>query len=517
MTPEDVAALQGRIEFWTTHPIEFVYEVFGAGYEAETGKELKLDRWHVRAFKALVGECGCCPQPKRRVVARAAKGVGKTAWLAWVGWWFLLTRRRAKGAALSITGDNLSDNLWPELALWQSYSPLLTAFFEHKGEAIEARGLAEDGKTPLGKFWFLSKRAFAKDADTTQQADTLAGLHADAVFLLLDEIGSYPPGVFAAAKAIFNVKGVDALIAAAGNCTDVDGPLYKICTEDADEWHIEEITGDPDDPNCSERVDKDEARRQIKKHSRHDPVIMVNWLGKFPPKAGNKLLGLDQVALAQRRDPHRRLWAQEPIVWGLDVAAGGLARSVLTRRQGCVAFRQDVWGSQVIDDALADQVALRYHEAREKKQAPKKLFVDKGGVGRGVWTRLSVLLGDRIVVGVDFGSMALDHLQYADRRTEMWCRMAEWVREVGSIPAEPELRIDLTGPAIGVSKTVHQGTRRKLEDKESMQKRGLKSPDDGDSLALTFAADVLSDEIDGSRQAFAQTDFDPIEHLSGRG
>jgi hypothetical protein len=47
---------------------------------------------------------------------QACAGPGKSAVLAWCGWWFLSVQgsrgEHPKGIALSITGDNLKANLW---------------------------------------------------------------------------------------------------------------------------------------------------------------------------------------------------------------------------------------------------------------------------------------------------------------------------------------------------------------------------------------------------------------------
>jgi hypothetical protein len=54
----------------------------------------------------------------------------------------------------------------------------------------------------------------------------------------------------------------------------------------------------------------------------------------------------------------------------------------------------------------------------------------------------------------------------------------------------------------------------KLESKESMKKRGLASPDDGDALALTFAEPVSRTDASTSRAKHrfngrvAQSDYD---------
>jgi hypothetical protein len=58
---------------------------------------------------------------------------------------------------------------------------------------------------------------------------------------------------------------------------------------------------------------------------------------------------------------------------------------------------------------------------------------------------------------------------------------------------------DLTGPQY----TYDSSRRMKLEPKEQMKKRGLKSPDRADALALTFALpsrDMQQNPVDRSRR-----------------
>ena len=496
------ADLKRMMAIWRWDPVRFVREVFAAGWEkAHPGKAFELERWQVKGLQALVG-------PKPRIAARAAKGVGKSALLALAGWWFLATRRRPKGFCCSITEKNLELNLWTELALWHSYSPLLQELFECNKEQIQAKDDA--------KFWWLSKRAFAKDADPAAQAESLAGLHGDAVFILLDEVGSYPKGVFDAAGAIFNVLGNDALLLVAGNATDESGPLGRIWTAEADRWALLEVTGDPDDPDRCSRIDIAEARAAIALYTREDPMVRVNILGLFPLKGSRKLLGADDVARAMRRAISERLVAKEAIIWGLDVAGEGLDpdNAVLTKRQGNAVREVKRWRNMEAD-ALADAVALEVMEDRKKKKGPNKIFVDRGNTGRAVHERLRSLLGN-LAEGIDFGGKALDDSLYLNRRAEMWWSMAEWVRNVGSIPESAELRRDLTAPNTETTKS--GPARRKLESKDEMRKRGIPSPDDGDSLALTFAAPVLTEAMTqtaGRMTNMCETEFDPWKVLRG--
>jgi hypothetical protein len=85
---------------------------------------------------------------------------------------------------------------------------------------------------------------------------------------------------------------------------------------------------------------------------------------------------------------------------------------------------------------------------------------------------------------VNFGAHSPD-IKYAYMRDYMWGRMKDWLR-AGAIDTDPQLEVDLGGPCLVSDKQ----QRVKLEDKELMKKRGLKSPDRGDALALTFAMEV---------------------------
>ena len=88
------------------------------------------------------------------------------------------------------------------------------------------------------------------------------------------------------------------------------------------------------------------------------------------------------------------------------------------------------------------------------------------------------------VYEVSFGAKSPDR-HFSNMRSYMWSRMRGWLAN-GSICVDEQLEIDLTGP-----KYRHNASDQLvLESKDDMRKRGLASPDDGDALALTFAAPV---------------------------
>lgn len=397
-----------------------------------------------------------------------------TAVLAWLIWHFLDTRAHPRIVATSVSEENLRGNLWRELAKWQGRSPRLRAEYEWTATRVSRRGHKAT--------WNAEARSWSRSADTTQQADTLAGVHEDHCLFVLDESGSIPQAVMATAEAALATGG-DTKIVQAGNPTTLDGPLYRACVTDRALWTVVEITGDPDDPARSPRIDLDWARQQIATYGRDNPWVMVNVLGLFPPSSLNALLGPEEVEAAMRRtlpeDAYR--WAQSRI--GVDVARYGDDRTVLFPRQGLRAF-QPVVMRHAKDSAVSTDIAtavLRLHQ-----DAAGPIVMDAtGGWAAGA---SDVLKASRVrPVEVQFHAPAGDR-KYKNRRAEMWFALAEWVKRGGWLPQMPELIGELTTPTYlfgGDGKFL-------LEPKEQVKARLGRSPDLADALALTFGVPELA-------------------------
>jgi hypothetical protein len=198
---------------------------------------------------------------------------------------------------MSITGDNLQDGLWKEMAVWYGRAPLLQAAFEMKGERIVPRNAPRD----VEDRWFVSARSFPQKPDKEQQAASVAGLHSQNVAVVIDESGDVPPGVLAAAEGI-HANDVHSLVLLTGNCTSMEGALYDATVKRAHRYHVIKVTGDPDDPERSTRMDLEYCRQLIADYGRNDPVVMINVLGEFPPTGIAKLLGPADIEKAVKRE-----------------------------------------------------------------------------------------------------------------------------------------------------------------------------------------------------------------------
>jgi hypothetical protein len=200
-------------------------------------------------------------------------------------------------------------------------------------------------------------------------------------------------------------------------------------------------------------------------------------------------------------------WAQNtqldgstgPMVVGVDPARYGDDRTAIVVRQG-----RKVRAARTYEKKSTMEVAgivMRFIEA----QKPDAVFIDVIGIGAGVYDRLEELgyAGDEsvksCVIPVNVAEGAAESEKYVNKRAEIWAAMKQWIEaKPSSLPESDEWLADLTAPGY----TYDSAGRLKIESKEAMRKRGEKSPDLGDALALTFAEPV--------RIRKAQSDY-PLE------
>lgn len=441
-----------KLKEWRDHPDQFVREVFG----------VEPDLWQIEILKAF--------PHNNRLAMKASKGVGKSTILSWCAWNFLLTRPHPKIAVTSISASNLSDGLWTEMAKWMGKSPLLTELFSWTKTRIMLKGSEST--------WWMSARTWAKGASTEQQANTLAGLHADYLLFILDEAGGIPDGVMAAAEAGLSTGG-DTKIIMAGNPTHLEGPLYRACTSERTLWYLVEINSDPDSPLRSPRVSIEWAKEQIEKFGRDNPFVLVNVFGQFPPSSINALLGPNDIQTAQERVYKAGEFDSYQKRLGVDVARFGLDSTIIFPRQGFQSFNY-----VEMRNASSSEVSQRVISAKVKWDSDLEFIDETGGYGAGVVDQMR--LHGFSPIGIHFSSKASDE-RFFNKRAEIWWLMAEWVKSGGALPKCSRLAKELT-----TAQYLYQNGKLRIEEKEQITKRLGFSTDISDALALTFSIPEIS-------------------------
>lgn len=473
-----VSIASDQIALWRAKPDIFVEQVFGAIPDAWQRKVLQL-------FPS-----------QQRIAMKACKGPGKTCLLAWLMWNFMLTRPHPKIAATSITGDNLADNLWSELALWMNKSPLLKQTFTWTKSRIFAKTSAET--------WFMTARPWSKSANKEGQGNTLAGLHSDYILFVLDESGGIPDSVMVAADAALS-SCIEGHIVQAGNPTHLEGPLYKACTSERRLWHVTEITGDPDDPDRSPRISLKWAHEMIERYGRDHPYVLVNLLGKFPPASLNALIGVDEVTAAMKRDYREQDYGSAARVLGVDCALFGDDTNSIFPRQGIQSFTPSIYRN--IDGTTGANLVAR----KWKEWDVDACFVDNTGGFGSSWCDNLRRLGYS-PIPVHFAQKPQDG-KYFNKRAEMMFEAVQWIKDGGALPPDrPELLASLTQTTY-----TFKGDKLIIEPKEVIKEKLGYSPDEMDSFILTFASPVIKDvPTYGNKNRKFTSHYDPLsdEHIN---
>ncbi len=449
-----LSAAAERIALWRKDPVTFVRDCFRA----------EPDPWQTAALNAYAGS--------KRVALKACKGPGKSTALAWSIWHFLTVWPHPLVGGTSITGENLRDTLWTELARWRLRSPFHQTAFEWGPTRIVSRDHPDT--------WYATARTWSRAASPDEQGLTLAGLHADYALFVLDEAGGIPDAVATEAEGVLSTGTVTKLIIA-GNPTHLTGPLYRACMLERPDWLVIQVTGDPDRADRAPRVDIEWARKMIRSYGRDSALVQAKVLGEFPSAATDALVSVQQFEDAFLRWGPDGL-ADSPRGLGLDVARYGADRNVLCYRAGDRVERFEAWQGQ---DTV--YTAGRVAEAAED-WAAEFVHVDDVGVGGGVTDQLAAM-DVRGVVGINVGAGATDKAKHLNLRSELNLGLQSRFRE-GLIAIEPSIRDQTTLMAEGTTLKVgySTGSRRKIEGKDEYKKRTGMSPDYWDALVLAFDA-----------------------------
>lgn len=210
----------------------------------------------------------------------------------------------------------------------------------------------------------------------------------------------------------------------------------------------------------------------------------ARFMREYPSTPAEAFLASDELSLI-RPDPiakarHNHIEDDSligPVIIGVDPARFGDDFTAIVTRRGrkCLSLKR-IHGLSTMQ--VVGEVTRAMRETR-----CDAVVIDIGGLGAGVFDRL-LEIGYENVFGVNFGEKALNQDKYRNRRSEMWGLMKDWLSEGPvDIPDDEVLVGDLSGPHYSYDSY----GRLELEKKEDMKKRGIKSPDAGDALALTFA------------------------------
>jgi hypothetical protein len=234
-------------------------------------------------------------------------------------------------------------------------------------------------------------------------------------------------------------------------------------------------------------TNKTQIQQWVDTYGEDSDFIKVRVKGEFPDISDTQLISTELVRQAMDRHLTEHDIAYAPKVFGIDIAGTGSDKSSIWMRQGLYAkrlYKKDIKDTSVFTDIIATFI---------QRENPSVVFLDMGAMGSPILDNLRRLGFGHLVRGIYFQQAPIRDDLYANRRAEMWHSIAQWLKDGGTLPKnQPEsqdIEDDLTSPEYFYS----MKGKMQLESKEDMKERGLPSPDDGDALALTFAAPISVD------------------------
>ena len=449
------AALEVRERYYG-QPALFLEEMLG----------MELDEWQLEL-------CGEFHEHDRFAIA-SGHSSGKSALTAGLIQYFLAVHPDPQVIVTANTQQQLREKTWRELAKWHQKS-LVREWFQWTATQFALKECPET--------WFASAVP-----NTPHSSESFAGAHEKYMLLIFDEASAIDQAIWEVSEGATATPGGYRKWLVFGNPTRNDGAFFQCFHAMRHRWRCKQL-----DTRGCKYADQKQIAQWAEDYGEDSDFFRVRVLGQFPERAERQFIGNAMVQAAQERKLNGESYAFSPVVMGVDVARFGGDQSVITLRQGLKVLRQEAFrGLRTTELASIVAQHLDTHQPRIAA-----CFIDEGSMGAGVIDRL-VQLG-KSVTGVNFGEKAGDGGKYSNKRVEMWGRMRDWLQH-GQIPDDRELRDDLTGPEYGYDRK----ERLLLEKKEDMRRRGLSSPDKGDSLAITFAEMVYAPEMSVPTEAYEE-------------
>lgn len=418
--------------------------------------------------------------PKTSV--RSGQGVGKTALEAVLVVWFLCCRPNPKIVCTAPTRQQLYDVLWAEIAKWLNSSKVKNLL---KWTKTKVYMVGHEDR------WFATAR-------TATRPENMAGFHEDYMLFVVDEASGIADPILE--TILGTLSGLENKLLMCSNPTRTSGVFYDSHNRDREHYRTHRISS-----RTSKRTSKDNIAMLERKYGKDSDVVRVRVDGEFPKAEADTFIALEIAELATK---YKIELSGGVLHLGVDVARFGDDETVIAPRIGGKVFelrcylKQDtmVTAGWVLATAQEFMELFPYIVQVEIK-------IDDDGVGGGVTDRLNEVIAELglpyIVIPVHNGGKATDD-HFENMGTQCWAAVKELLqlnfsnyiqgnRPFVELPDDEKLISQLTTRKYRMTSR----GRVALERKEDMKKRGLRSPDRADAVALAFleATVVTYEEI----------------------
>jgi phage terminase large subunit len=452
-------------------PVKWAYEVL----------HFDADNWQKEALRDLV--------EKRFCAWSTGTGVGKSTCLAIAGLWFLSTRPFPKIPCTAPSQHQLYDVLWAEYAKWMRQSELLTKMFKWTQTRIGLRGHEEE--------WYAVART-SRPKPGEAHAEGLQGFHSGHILFEVDEGSAVADSVYSAMDGAFTSPESYGIIAS--NPTRRSGYFFKQIVDPEKSTYAVKFVSAYD----AKMVTRASIDLAIKKYGEDSDYVRVKVKG-LPPLVDFAALFSDEDTIAMHEREYIPTDSDYSVV-SCDPARFGNDESVVYARKGSsVNDRLALKGMDTMQVAKIVLDVIYRHNAQI-------CLIDVIGIGSGVADRVREELRKAkhscIVIDVNVAEGAVDDVQYANKRAEMYWHLRERIPTI-SLPFETTL---LDEELVAIRYSAEK--KILIEKKEELKREIGRSPNDADALGLLFYNEILRNDICVSPTCFrmgAKSDIEMVK------
>jgi len=450
-------------------------------------RELERIRDHVRENRAAYDLD--LPLDVYQSCKSSGRGPGKTALLAMVAHWCMSVRIGAPIIVSANTEAQMRAKTFPEFAVWFGAS-INTHWFEVDAMRItpaawlqklvnqppEAGGLGIDPK-----YWYCAAQTWNADNE-----NAFAGAHNPyGMCVMFDEAAGIPDGIWNVTEGFFTEINPYRFWFGMSQMRNRQGRFHDIFYDKnhATGWYSETLS-----TRGMEGIDQNVIRKQILRYGEDSDFVRVEIDGLPPKTEEGQFIPTENVETAM----HNMLTLNpgtDKLILGVDPAPRG--RTTWQFRQGrnardcCGPKTHGEWQGK--DNVQIAQAVLDLDAAYK----PDAICIDFG-MGTGVIDILKRKLPfPGILHEVRFGMIQGQTDEFKTNGTRLWAKVRDWLPGA-MIPMDDGEKGSLSYEATNRQWKWSGGkedTKKILESKEELKKRGVDSPDKMDSLACTHEVD----------------------------
>lgn len=439
---------------------EYAYPWESAGTDLEKSKGLR--KWQRKILKAIGDHL---QNPETRfdplcIAVASGHGIGKSALVSIVMGWGMSTGEGCKIVITANTSDQLKTKTWPEVNKWFRLM-ICGHWFNVFKESITIKNDQMEAE------WRTDRTNWS-----TENTEAFQGLHNQGkrIIVIFDEASSIDDKIYEVTKGALTDEDTEIIWLCFGNPTKNTGYFRSIWGKFKHRWIGEQI-----DSRTVEGTNKKEIAQQVEDYGEDSDFVRVRVRGEFPRASLNQFISSEDVAKCRKYRAHG--FGDFPKILSCDVARFGDDQTVIFTRQGRQTRMLGKYrglSTAQVTDLMVDFAETEYVDG---------IVVDGDGIGAPVCDQLIARGYRQKLHEFHGGHPAYNSKMYFNRRAEIWGLMRDALGAGLEIPDIPEMETDLTGPLYGFSNQ----QQVQLEKKDDMKKRGVSSPDLGDSMAMTFA------------------------------